>query len=81
MKRQALAATTIIVALTAAMLFAGVASAKQPTTATAQDRGDHNWGGNPGWGGHPGWGGYPGYGHWWGRPGWGHWWGGYQHWR
>jgi len=37
MKRQALAATTIIVALTAAMLFAGVASAQQPMTATAHN--------------------------------------------
>jgi len=37
MKRQALAATTIIIALTAAMLFAGVASAQQPITATAHN--------------------------------------------
>jgi len=36
MKRRALTATTVIIALTAAMLFAGVVNA-QPATATAQN--------------------------------------------
>ena len=69
MKRRTMIATTAIFALTAAMLFAGVANAQQPTTATAQNWGGdgHNWGGD----GHN-WGGD---GHNWGGDG------GYQHWR
>jgi len=83
MKRRSMIATTAIFALTAAMLFAGVVNAQQPTTATAQYRGYGYWGGYPGygnWGGYPGygnWGGYPGYGNWGGYPGWG----GYHYWR
>jgi len=82
-------AATAIFALTAAMLFAGVVNAQQPTTATAQYRGYGYWGGYGNWGGYPGygnWGGYPGYGNWGGYPGYGNWggypgWGGYHHWR
>ena len=37
MKRRTLTATTVIIALTAAMLFAGVVNAQQPATATAQN--------------------------------------------
>ncbi len=37
MKRRALTATTIIIALTAAMLFAGVVNAQQPATATTHN--------------------------------------------
>ena len=68
MKRRTMIAATAIFALTAAMLFAGVVNAQQPTTATAQYRGYGYWGGYPGYGY---WGGYPGYGYW----------GGYHHWR
>ena len=77
MKRRTMIAATAIFALTAAMLFAGVVNAQQPTTATAQYRGYGYWGGYPGYGY---WGGYPGYGYWGGYPGYGYW-GGYHHWR
>ena len=51
MKRRTMIATTAIFALTAAMLFAGVVNAQQPTIANAQNWGGdgHNWGGDGGY--------------------------------
>ena len=43
-------AATAVFALTAAMLFAGVVNAQQPTTATEQYKGYGYWGGGPWWG-------------------------------
>ena len=93
MKRRTMIATTAIFALTAAMLFAGVVNAQQPTTATAQNTygvtpqvlGHNTAAGNDasayGYGYGHNWGGdghnWGGDGHNWG--GYGHNWGGYGH--
>ncbi len=91
MKRRTMIATTAIFALTAAMLFAGVVNAQQPTTATAQNTygvtpqvlGHNTAAGNDAsaYGYGHNWGGdghnWGGDGHNWG--GYGHNWGGYGH--